>query len=225
MLVRDNPNLELWFTFYDTEPTMVRNADKGSYKFSTVDATYSRYRLTALWGPYGEKWGLRIKNYEFTKEADGRLAEMVIFAEFFYPGRDGKQVTFPIINDWPWRRAGETAKKLQTNTITKALSYLGISADLWDGKFEDDPYQEYQTGGVAAKAMKADEICDHLRTAPDLETLERYWEAAQKRGLNRHNFGNAQAAYKQHKTTLESHDLFGGSDDVSTDMEPGDGEV
>ena len=215
LLVRDNPNNELWFTFYDTDQQMVKEADKGSYKFHTVDATYTRYRATALWGPYGDKWGLKDIQYEFTKEADGRLAEMVMLATFYYPGPNGQRVEFPIINDWPWRRAAETAKKLQTNTLNKALSYLGFSADIWDGKFEDDPYLEYQTGGLGVKAQKAEDVIGALSTAADLETLERYWSAAQQRGLNRHNYGRAKTAYQQRKTTLEAGDLFGGSDEHS----------
>lgn len=220
LLVRDNENLDLWFTYYDTDPNMAQQADKGSYKFTTVDATYQRFRITALWGPYGGKWGLRNLEWSFSKEADGRIAEMILQADFFYPSKEGKEVSFPILNDWPWRRAGETAKKLQTNTITKALSYLGVSCDLWDGKFEDDPYREFQNGGPMANIEKADDIISKLQNAP-ADKLEAWWEAAKKRGLNKHNFMKAQAAYRACRLKHDAAFMFGGDE---SDVQETDGD-
>jgi hypothetical protein len=211
----DNTNLALWNRFFLTDGNYVRKADKGSYKFHTVDASYNRWRATALWGPYGRRWGLRDMKVDYIKAPDGRIEEAILHATFYYPGTDGKETAFEVINDWPYRRAGETLKKLWTNTVTKALSYLGVSGDIWFGRFEDDPYLEQQTGSPVA--MKGDDMIAKVRKAPADKLEKWYEEASQKRGVNRFYYGKLKEAYDARRLEIEANATFGGSEDDQMD--------
>jgi hypothetical protein len=218
----NNENLSIWNTFYMTDAQFARQADKGSYKFTTVDATYQKWRGTALWGPYGQRWGLRDMKVEYIKEPDGRISEAILHATFYYPGQDGQEASFEIINDWPWRRAAETLKKLHTNTLIKALHYLGFSADVWFGRFEDDPYRQEQTG--LAVSAKSDDMIEKVRHAPADKLEEWYKTASEKRGVNRFYFGKLKEAYDARTLEINA-DVFGSSDDAelgATDAEQDD---
>lgn len=138
-------NLKLWNDHEQTPADMVKWVkERGGY--AAIDAYTRIKQATAAWGPYGQKWGLREckwdqitgsvveKNYE-TKEiisSTPGVVGIVLRANFFYP--DG---CFPIAVDDAYRPNNDTYKKLTTGAITKALSYLGFSADVFMGKFAD----------------------------------------------------------------------------------------
>ena len=90
----------------------------------------------------GASWGLKNIKEEILKDYDIAL----IHAEFFYPFED-KTYSFEIGNSIYIIKKGtedlpddEFIKKLETNTISKALSRLGFGADVFLGKFDDSRY-------------------------------------------------------------------------------------
>lgn len=120
-------NLELWESVEETDPKYVKRVEYGARVFDAVDAYYRLKLATELWGPYGKTWGLYDIQYLFHEN----LA--VIKGVFKYPGGE-----FPISNSI--KVDTEFAKKIETDTITKALSRLGFCADVYMGRFEDDAY-------------------------------------------------------------------------------------
>jgi len=92
-------------------------------------------------------------------------------AEFFYPV-DGKEVSFEVLNDDKFRSGDDTLKKLVTNTRSKALSWLGFSADVFLGKFDDTSYvKEFklQFGEQDAFVVQA---AAKIKTAKDMDSLK-----------------------------------------------------
>lgn len=120
-------NLELWKSVEETDPKYVKRVEYGARVFDAVDAYYRLKLATELWGPYGKAWGLYDIEYRFHEN----LA--ILKGTFKYP--DGE---FPISNSI--KVDTEFAKKIETDTITKALSRLGFCADVYMGRFEDSTY-------------------------------------------------------------------------------------
>ncbi len=97
-------------------------------------------------------------------------------ATFFYV-LDGNRVEFPISN--AIQAAKETkngkfvdvdfAKKVETNTVSKALSKIGFNADVYMGMFEDDNYL-YELSNQQAIEKAADKDEEQAKQAHALYT-------------------------------------------------------
>lgn len=137
-----NTNLQVWDAVEST-PTKYTKKVQQRGGFTSVDTTYLSKRATEQFGMFGKGWG-------FSKtEFDQSMIEFGIIihnAEFFYVV-DGERFTFPIHNAIEiyldknkTRIDADFAKKLETNTISKALSRLGFAADAYLGLFDNVDY-------------------------------------------------------------------------------------
>ncbi len=126
-----------------TDPNMCKKVSvSGKQPFTNIDTYYLTERATEDFGFFGKGWGLKETNY---KELQfGETTMLVLNAIFFFP--DGE---FPISNSVKlaymtskgYLKIDEDAwKKIETNTIAKALSRIGYGADVYMGKFEDQMY-------------------------------------------------------------------------------------
>lgn len=99
-------NLRLWKSVEKTPPDMTKHV-KARGGYTTVDAQWQLRVATALWGPYGDRWGMRNLDYRFIDIHDRddkrtfMTSSVVLKAEFFYPS-NGKEVSFEILNDDKW---------------------------------------------------------------------------------------------------------------------------
>ena len=117
-------NLELFEYWGKTDPAITKQVNKGGGRTITaIDAYQQIVIMTAKFGPMG-KWGF--KNTSMTIDTESAMASFK--ATFFYPGGE-----FEIINSidtWIRPRSGDArrdpdwAKKLMTDCLTKAFSYL-----------------------------------------------------------------------------------------------------
>lgn len=145
MSVNKELNKELWDKHFPTNPAATKKINKGGRTITAIDAYHQIEEATDEWGPMG-RWGL----CDTTVNIVDQMA--CLTGSFFYPGG-----TFSVINsiDTFIRPRGKDArpdadwgKKLQTDTITKALSYLGFNADVFFGKFDDARYVAERTTQV-----------------------------------------------------------------------------
>jgi len=120
-------NLEFWQSVQETDPNYTKKVEYGSHSFTAVDAYYRIMRATELWGPYGKGWGLKDIEYKF-------LDQLAILKAVFFSPESEFQITNSI------KISADFAKKIETDTITKALSRLGMCADVFLGRFDDDRY-------------------------------------------------------------------------------------
>lgn len=131
-------NTKLWDSVAKTDPDYTKKVSFGKRSFTAIDAYYKVRRATEMWGPMGSAWGLEECEWgAVEQETDGnrRVVELTLDAVFWFPG--GK---FPISSDIAYSPGGDCRKKLYTDTLTKALSYLGFSADVFLGQFDDAKY-------------------------------------------------------------------------------------
>jgi len=125
-------NMALWNKVEKTNPKFTRLISYGQRRFTAIGAYYQIKTATQIWGPYGKTWGLKNSELEITKIGN---VDMAIYkALFYYPeGEFEIRNSIKITDD-------EFLKKLETDTLTKALSRLGFNADVFLGLFEDLRY-------------------------------------------------------------------------------------
>jgi hypothetical protein len=137
-------NLSLWEAVEETDAKFTKQvSQRGGY--TAIDPQYQAKMATGQFGPHGSGWGFESSEFDFTLvESTG----MVIHKAVFFYLLDGKKGQFPIHNAVSiWSDKNRTrpdedfAKKLETNTISKALSKLGFCADIFMGKFDDQEYR------------------------------------------------------------------------------------
>lgn len=169
-------NLKLWKSVEKTPPDMTKLVAFGKRKYTTIDPQWQLRVATALWGPYGHRWGMKNLDCKMVEthegDAQGRYVVSVVLlkADFFYPV-DGKEASFEILNDDKFRAGDDTLKKLITNTRSKALSWLGFSADVFLGKFDDTAYVEGLKKKFGDQDAFMNTIATAIRTAKDLASL------------------------------------------------------
>lgn len=158
-------NLKLWESVSETDIEYTKHVtQRGGY--TSIDATYQGMRATEKFGPYGMGWGLESIDYDFSHLES---IKMVICKAVFFYVVDGKKQSFPLnnaINPMMGAKPDEDfLKKVETNTISKALSRLGFSADVFMGKFDDADYiAQIKTAQEIEKAEDRDEEIKTKRT-------------------------------------------------------------
>lgn len=143
----ENENLKLWNNVKTTDPKYINEVSNGGRTYKAIDA-YSQYmKVTEQFGPYGPNWGL--KNIDVMHHTIGETVLANIKAIFYYPGGEFETINSIKLayktNGYQGKEGylkvdEEAYKKLETNTVTKALSRLGFNADVFLGQFEDNNY-------------------------------------------------------------------------------------
>ena len=133
-------NLELWSKVDKTDLDFCKKVNqRGGY--TAIAPQYQLKKATEIFGPYGKGFGLCESDFDYTIfELTGVVTHK---AKFFYLD-NGERVEFPISNAIQAKTAKyfdtDFAKKVETNTVSKALSKIGFNADVFMGMFEDDQY-------------------------------------------------------------------------------------
>ena len=146
-------NMEIWNALNKTNPEFTTKFNKfGGKELTTIDAHYQIQMMTDLFGPVGKGWKY---NVEY-KYQDG-----LVFAEVcvqYY--QDHKWYEYgPVcsVQNLSKKNGGlddEAPKKAMTDAMTKAFSHLGMSADVFLGKFDDNKYVEDLKKEFATKVIE-----------------------------------------------------------------------
>ena len=152
---------KLWELVCKTDPKYTKNVSEGGRRYTDIDPMWLIMRGTELFGPYGSTWGLKNLQYSENATPDGKNIYATLTCKFYYPsGMDWSAGEFEISNDMlvfskaklsyndDWR------KKLETNTLSKAMSKIGFGADVFLGMFENAKYvaevgAEYEDASVS----------------------------------------------------------------------------
>lgn len=169
-------NLELWKKVEKTNPKYTKKANVKGNQITSISPQFQIMNATEQFGVYGKSWGFKNIILDYVLKDIG----LVTFqATFFFPGGE-----FEIINSISlWRDNAQTkiddnfAKKLETDTLTKALSKLGFNADIFLGKFDDTRYLQEITKEFAPKIVPtpkrlSPEQIKLIPTSNELENLE-----------------------------------------------------
>ena len=130
---------------------MTRPVKLGAYEFTAINAQYKIQRMTELFGPCGQGWGYESQSSEVAsggvvlakvtvklwwRQDDGSLCEIgpvTSACELMLPkpSRDGG--TYIMVDS-------DAYKKAETDALTKAMTRIGMCADVFLGRFDDDKY-------------------------------------------------------------------------------------
>ena len=140
-----NTNLELWNKVEKTNPKYTKKANVKGNNITSIAPQYQIKNVTEQFGVYGKTWGFKYLDFDYTLVDS--VGIVVLHAVFFFP--DGE---FPIKNaqsifmDNAKTKVDDNfAKKLETDTLTKAISKLGFNADIFMGLFDDVKYLQQVT--------------------------------------------------------------------------------
>jgi len=146
-----NNNLELWNKVEKTNPKYTKKANVGGNNITSIAPQYQIKNVTEQFGVYGKTWGFKQLNFDYTLASEFGL--VILDAIFFFPNGE-----FPIKNaqklfmdNAKTKIDDNFAKKLETDTLTKAISKLGFNADIFLGLFDDVKYLADVTKEFAEK--------------------------------------------------------------------------
>lgn len=195
-----NDNMKLWKSHEDIDPKFTKAITGKAYRGTSPNPQYVIRCLTELFGPVGIGFGWRVIAEDFTKLGEETLHWCRI--EFWhtdraniyesygqtkaaYPTSSGK---FMVDEDAP--------KKSLTDAIIKAASHVGIGANIFLGRWDDQKYvdnvrAEYAAEERAAKppkpaadgpsAVEIQTAKEAAASCADLSALGVWWQ-----GLNQH---------------------------------------
>lgn len=143
---KETNNLDLWNQIEKTPLEFTSKVDFGR-KFTAIDAYYRIKKATELWGPFGMYWGVVDETFEIIPAYN----LLVYRGTMYYPmvisvdGVGAGRGCIPMANAIELKNSkghvdDEAWKKIKTDSLTKALSMVGMCSDVFLGKFEDDRY-------------------------------------------------------------------------------------
>ncbi len=139
----NDKNIELWKSVESTDPKYMKNVNFGKFKFKSIDAQYQILQATKKWGSYGSGWGVKEETFTPIMVDTKVVCSIIYTAILYYPGGE-----FPINSDiGMYSKSKETyvensdyIKKVSTDALTKGLSKLGFSADIFMGGYDGNKY-------------------------------------------------------------------------------------
>lgn len=133
-------NLKLWHKVEKTNPKYTKSANVRGNKITSIAPQFQIMNVTEEFGIYGQTWGFKKLDLDYSLAENFGL--VVLNAVFFFPS--GEFEIKNSINIWTdnakTRIDSDFAKKIETDTLTKAISKLGFNADIFMGKFDDVKY-------------------------------------------------------------------------------------
>lgn len=147
-------NLKIWSAVEKTDLQFTKTVNqRGGY--TAISPQYQLKCATEQFGPYGAGFGLCQSDLDFSLIG---VNHIVIHKAVFFYVIDGQRYEFPITNAVEMARTTKDgklmvdvdfAKKVETNTVSKALSKLGFNADVFLGLMEDNSYLQELSNEIA----------------------------------------------------------------------------
>lgn len=129
-------NMKLWSAVEKTDPAYTKHvAQRGG--FTAISANYQIMQATKQFGPVGVGWGYAT--------GDPIFHETLLFVPVTLWHGDRSNTFGPMLGCEEWKDSkgridSDASKKATTDAITKLLSHLGFSADVFLGKYDDQKY-------------------------------------------------------------------------------------
>tara|TARA_S200002703_G_scaffold139636_1_gene130408 strand:+ start:111 stop:590 length:480 start_codon:yes stop_codon:yes gene_type:complete len=149
----------IWDSFKHTDPQFTKQFNKFGKDLTTTDPMYQVMKMTDQFGPVGEGWTYNVE-YTYT--------EKCVFAELKIGWREDTNKDFnwygpvsavnPLYNT-KGTLDDEAPKKAMTDAMTKAMSHLGMAADVFLGLYDSNKYvQQMRAKFATANESKVKEL-------------------------------------------------------------------
>lgn len=180
-------NLEHWNRFADIDPKFTKPITGKQYKGTSPNPQYVIRCLTEMFGPVGQGFGWRVMAEEF-REIGGETLHWCRI-EFWHTDRANVvesygQTKAAYVTSGGKQMVDEDApKKSLTDAIIKAASWVGIGANIFLGRWDDQKYVAHVEAEYKAKAAPAfdapatrDRIKAAIGKANDAQKLDALWK-------------------------------------------------
>lgn len=137
-------NLDLWEAHADIDPAFTKAITGKAYKGTSPNPQYVIKCLTEMFGPVGQGFGWEVLAEEFTPLGDEILHWCRI--RFWHTKREhyyeayGQTKALMKTRDKGLMADEDAPKKSLTDAIIKAASQLGIAANIFLGRWDDQKY-------------------------------------------------------------------------------------
>lgn len=179
-------NLETWERFADIDPKFTKAITGKAYKGTSPNPQYVIRCLTELFGPVGQGFGWDVVAEDFTPLGDETLHWCRI--RFWHTDRAnafdsyGQTKAKYTTNSGKVMVDEDAPKKSLTDAIIKAASHVGIGANIFLGRWDDQKYvaQVESSYREAEKpppdpAETRDKIKAAIANAPNVQKLDALW--------------------------------------------------
>lgn len=184
-------NLNLWAKHADIDPAFTKPITGKAYKGTSPNPQYVIRCLTDMFGPVGQGFGWDVVAEDFTPLAGETLHWCRI--RFWHTDRANTFDSYGQTKASYTTSSGkimvdeDAPKKSLTDAIIKAASHIGIGANIFLGRWDDQKYvaqvakeyKEAETPAFNARAA-ADRIIGKLRKAATLDDLAEAFKAEQE---------------------------------------------
>lgn len=169
-------NLRIWSALEKTDPKHTKAFKRaGGFTGTAIKPIWSIKRLTELFGPCGEGWGMTAPVFQTVPGSNGELLVYCTVGmwhgkpdSLVYGVGGDKVVTYIKANEQykrpeRWESDDEAFKKAFTDALMNAAKQIGVGADVHMGMFDDSKYvrqverefAEAENGGAASSAQSA----------------------------------------------------------------------
>jgi hypothetical protein len=154
----DERNADIWNALRTPDPAYTKKFDRPGFKGTAMTPTYLYRRATEVFGPAGKGWGYDIDKIFMVPAENPKVVYVQVTVWYLWPESDDRfgnchigKVThvggnvlerFRKING-ETRAVGyddEAVKAAVTDAVGKALSLIGMGADVYMGLFDDNKY-------------------------------------------------------------------------------------
>lgn len=180
-------NLKLWTAHEDIDPKFTKPITGKPYKGTSPNPQYVIWCLTEMFGPVGQGFGWTVVAEDFKQLGDEVLHWCRI--EFWHTDRSNKFDAYGQTKAaYPKRDGGfvvdeDAPKKSLTDAIIKAASHIGIGANIFLGRWDDQKYVQEVNAEYRADERRAAASDNEIEAAkaaiaatPDLAALAAWWK-------------------------------------------------
>lgn len=223
-------HLALWRQVEKTDPAFTKPFSRGGgFRGTATNATYLAKKATEVFGPMGIGWGVDILDEDIMEGAPldehghRELIHKVRVKLWYKLGEQRGEVvqfgqtTFVGRNKNGFFTDEEAPKKSLTDAMSKCLSLLGFSADIYLGRYDDNKYvdeisREFRERAEAEQRRLAPkvsaeqaELLDKLiaETETDADKFRRFFKVEDLRELPADDFERARRMLEKKKQAKE----------------------
>ena len=133
-----NSKMALWSQVSVTNPKYTKEVSFGR-KFTSINAQYQLMCATEQFGACGSGWGVEDENFYMV--TDGLLGYQATFWWMNKEEKNSYSINSSIAtHNKSGKLDDDCFKKVSTDALTKGLSKLGFSADIFLGDWDDNKY-------------------------------------------------------------------------------------
>ena len=138
--------MRIWDSLCRTNPKFTKTAPSSYGKrITTIDPMYQIQCMTEVFGPVGQGWKYTVEYKHVDNEGYWGLIYAEVCIHYCIHGewfQYGPVCSVQNLCKKNGTLDDEAPKKAMTDAMTKAFSHLGMSADVFLGKFDDSKYVE-----------------------------------------------------------------------------------